>query len=76
MEIANKRKINIITVSAGDKLIFDRSAYMEILYPSKKLDHEDINNNSIVSRFVCKGKKILFTRRYRGNCRKEYFEII
>ena len=76
MEIAINKKVNIIRVKANDKITFDKKSYFEVLYPTKKLEHDDINNNSIVGRFVCNGIKILFTRSYRRDCRKIHIEII
>lgn len=64
LEIAQKKKINIIVVKAKDKIIFDDTAYMNVLYPTERLEHEDINNNSIVAKFVCQNVSILLTRRY------------
>ena len=65
MEIAREKRVNVIVVKRGDKLVFDNSSYVDILYPTKQLLHEDINNNSIVAKFVCQGVSMLFTRRYR-----------
>jgi len=65
IKIANRKKINVIMVKAQDKIIFDKSAYMKVLYPTEKLPHSDINNNSIVAKFVSQNTSILFTRRYR-----------
>ena len=64
MEIVGKKRINVILVKRGDRLVFDKSAYVDILYPTEPLPHEDINNNSIVAKFICQGISILFTRRY------------
>ena len=61
IEIARKKKVNIIVVKAKDILKFDKSAYMKILYPTEPLSHDDINNNSIVGKFICDNTSILFT---------------
>ena len=63
-EIVKGKRINIIVVKKGDKIIFDSSAYMDVLYPTDPLLHEDINNNSIVAKFICNKISMLFTRRY------------
>lgn len=65
MEIAKERKVNVIGVSAGESIRFDKTSYIKILYPTKELPHDDINNNSIVAKFICNGTSILFTRGYR-----------
>lgn len=62
MEIAKDKKVNVIVVKRGDRLRFDNSSYADILYPTEILPHEDINNNSIVAKFLCQGTSILFTR--------------
>lgn len=69
IEIAKRRKVRIITVERGDKIVFDETAYANIIYPTNPLLHEDINNNSIVVKIICNGISILFTRRYRKRSR-------
>ena len=64
MEIVKRKKINIIVVKKGDRLIFDKNSYADIIYPTEELSHNDINNNSIVAKFKCNGISMLFTRRY------------
>lgn len=64
IEIVKNKKINIIVVKANDKIMFDKSSYMEVLYPSEDFMHDDINNNSIVAKFICNNTRILFTRGY------------
>lgn len=61
MKIALSKKINVIVVKAGDKIVLDDTSYIDILYPRSKLSLSDINNNSIVAKLVYKDKKILFT---------------
>lgn len=51
-KLANKRKIKIITVKAGDKLQIDKKCYIDILFPTDALISTNaINNNSIVAKF-------------------------
>ena len=64
MEIAKRKRVNVIVVKRGDRILFDKSSFVDIIYPTQPLPHEDINNNSIVAKFICQGKCILFTRRY------------
>lgn len=71
MEIVQSKKINTIVVKRGDKLVFDNSSYIDIIYPAEPLEHEDINNNSIVAKFICLGMSVLFTRRHRKRSRTE-----
>lgn len=71
-EIAMKKHINIVIAFAGKKIVFDKYCYMDIIYPDEKLKLNDINNNSIVSKFVCKDIKVLFT----GDIEKEAEEEI
>ena len=64
MEIVMNKKINIIVVKARDKVVFDKYSYMDVLYPTEDFMHDDINNNSIVAKFICNNTSMLFTRRY------------
>lgn len=64
MEIVQRKDVNVIVVKRGDRLLFDKSSYADILYPMEPLPHDDINNNSIVAKFKCNGISMLFTRRY------------
>ncbi len=61
VQIAMKKKVNIMVVSAKDKIDIDKYTYINILYPEKKLTFSDINNNSLVLKFVYKDTKIMFT---------------
>ncbi len=61
MKIAKEKNVNIIIVKAKDRIIFDKTSYMDVLYPTEKLEHSDINNNSIVAKFINQGITILFT---------------
>lgn len=72
MKIALSRDVNIIIVKAGDRIVIDKTSYIDILYPKSKLSLSDINNNSIVAKLVYKDKKILFT----GDIEKEAEEDI
>ena len=72
MQIAKKKHVNIIIVKAKDRIAFDKTAYIDVLYPTKNLAHSDINNNSIVAKFISKGISILFT----GDIEKEAEENI
>ena len=75
IEIAVKKKVNIIVVEAGDKIQIDEGAYFDILYPTEKLK-DDINENSIVAKFICRNISILFTRRYWSGSGKRNIKII
>lgn len=76
VEIANKRKVNVVVVRANDKIVLDKSAYIKILYPTESLPHSDINNNSIVAKFISQNTSILFTRRYRKRSRRKFTQNI
>lgn len=64
MEIVMNKKIDVIVVKARDKVLFDKYSYMDVLYPTEDFMHDDINNNSIVAKFICNNTSMLFTRRY------------
>lgn len=76
IEIARKKQVRIIVVEANNVITFDKQSYMEILYPTEKLSHNDINNNSIVGKFVCNNISVLFTRRYRKGSRRKNINAI
>ena len=61
VKIANERDVNIIVIKAKDKIKFDKTAYIDVLYPTKDLKHPDINNNSLVVKFISENLSILFT---------------
>lgn len=63
-KIINKKKINVIHVKQGDSLKIDKQVKVDILYPTKDLEYEDLNNNSIVAKISYNNFKMLFTRRY------------
>jgi len=67
MGFVHRKGVNVIVVKRGDKLVFDKSSYADILYPTEPLPHDDINNNSIVAKFICQSTSILFT----GDIEKE-----
>ena len=72
MQIAKKKHVNIIIVKANDRIVFDKTAYIDVLYPTKNLAHSDINNNSIVAKLISNNISILFT----GDIEKEAEENI
>lgn len=63
-KIINKKRINVIHVKQGDSLKIDKQVKIDILYPAKDLEYEDLNNNSIVAKISYNNFKMLFTRRY------------
>lgn len=65
-KIINKKRINVIQVKQGDILKIDKHIKIDIIYPPKELEYEDLNNNSIVLKIAYNNFSILFTRRYRG----------
>ena len=60
MSIANKKKINIIKVEAGNVLNIDRFVRFKIFSPGKTLT-DDINDNSIVMKLEYNSFSCLFT---------------
>ena len=65
-KIINKKRINVIQVKQGDILKIDKHIKIDIIYPPKELEYEDLNNNSMVLKIGYNNFSILFTRRYRG----------
>lgn len=67
IELADKKKTRIITVKQGDVIKIEKDINFNILYPTLKLDFDDLNNNSIVAKMTYKSFSILFT----GDIEKE-----
>lgn len=67
IEIAKERNIRVITVKQGDVIKIENDISFFILYPTTKLEFNDLNNNSIVAKLVYKNFSILFT----GDIEKE-----
>jgi len=62
ISLAYKYKINIITVSAGDKITVDKETSINVLWPNKtSLKNMDLNDNSIVVKINYKRTNILCT---------------
>lgn len=62
-QIANKKNINILTVSKGQKIRIKKELYLDILWPNKNnlIAENTLNNNSIVCKLNYKIFSILFT---------------
>ena len=60
ISIANKKKINILKVEAGNVLNIDKFVRVRIFSPEKKLT-DDINDNSIVMKLEYNNFSCLFT---------------
>lgn len=60
MEIANRKKIEIKTLKAGDKIKLEKDISLEVIYPVKEI-FEDKNNNSMVLKLKYKDFSMLFT---------------
>ncbi len=70
IDVCRKKGINIMVAKNGDRLIFDKSTYIDILFPEKQLikaTKSDENNNSIVAKLNYKDFKVLYT----GDIEKE-----
>ena len=63
IELARKRKVNIIVLKAGDILKIDRETNFEVLFPDEKniISDNKINNNSLVIKLKYKNFSMLFT---------------
>lgn len=57
--LVQEKKINIITVKAGDKISIDKQCSFDILFPEQELISSNVlNNNSIVAKFKYKPKNL------------------
>lgn len=59
--IINSKKINVIHVKQGDVLNVDKEVKLDVFYPSKNLEYDDLNNNSIVAKLRYNKFSVLFT---------------
>lgn len=68
---ALENKVEIIEIFEGDKLKIEDLEF-EILYPSRSVYNENINNLSVIMKLKCNGREILFT----GDAEKEVEEYL
>lgn len=63
LKIVKDKGIKLQLVKAGDTVNFENNLYMDILWPTEKLEVDEnvLNNNSIVSKLVYKNFSMLFT---------------
>ena len=63
-DLLRKEKAEIRTVKLGDTVNINSQTVFEIIYPFEDLSlkqTENSNNNSLVIKFICKGKSFLFS---------------
>lgn len=72
-KIVEKRKNNIILVEAGKRIKVENNLYIDILWPTGKLEISEnaLNNNSIVNKISYKNFSILFTGDIEEKAEKE-----
>lgn len=61
IEAVKEKNINIIVVEAGNIIFINKNVYIYVLYPDNKYIADNINNNSIVCKFIYYDYKVLFT---------------
>lgn len=63
LKIVKDKGIKVQLVKASDRVNFESNLYMDILWPTEKLEIEEnaLNNNSIVAKLVYKNFSMLFT---------------
>ena len=73
LEITKKRNIKITVVKAGDIIQIEKNIYIEVLWPTKKLEisTNPLNNNSIVAKLIYNNTSILFTGDIEAEAEKE-----
>ncbi len=74
IEVIKKKNIKILIVKAGDKIVVDENVRLDILYPEEKLQHTDINNNSIVVKLSYNNFSMLFTGDIEEEAEKKIIE--
>lgn len=61
LNIIKQKNIKVSVVKEKDKIFIEKNVYMEILNPAKKLEFQDLNNNSIIAKLVYMNFSMLFT---------------
>ena len=63
IEIAKKKKMNIIILEKGNRIKIENEIYLDILWPDSKnfVNENALNNNSIVCKFYYKKFSMIFT---------------
>lgn len=61
INLANKKNVNIVIVNRGDIINIENDIKIQIIYPSNKLNFNDLNNNSIVAKVIYRNFTMLFT---------------
>lgn len=59
--IINSKRIKVTFAKQGDKLNIYKNVNLNIFYPPKNLEYDDLNNNSIVAKLTYNKFSILFT---------------
>ena len=59
--IINSKKINVIFLEQGNRLNIDKNVKIDVFYPIKELQYDDLNNNSIVAKISYNSFSVLFT---------------
>ena len=63
IEIANRKRTNVIIAEAGDRVTIEKNLFFNVLWPDKNnmISENAINNNSLVCKLNYKRFSILFT---------------
>lgn len=76
LDIVKKRNINVIEVKRGDRIYFDKSTYVDILWPNiEQIEENVLNNNSIVMRLNYENFKMLFTGDIEEEAEKDIVKL-
>ncbi|MBR6504936.1 MAG: MBL fold metallo-hydrolase [Clostridia bacterium] len=76
LNMVQKKNINLIEVKRGDRVYFDKSTYVDILWPNTNQIEENIlNNNSIVMKLSYTNFKMLFTGDIEEEAEKEIVDL-
>jgi len=60
-KIKKQKGIPTIRLDKGSKIILSKTEFMDVLWPEKSYEDNDLNNYSLVINFTAGGKKYLFT---------------
>ena len=74
IETAQKNNVAVQKLKKGDKILIEKDCMFHILYPERNLIFNDLNNNSIVIKFIYQNFSMLFTGDIEAKAEKKILE--
>ena len=76
LKLAKSKNVKVISVQAGDVIKIDKYCQFQILWPDSQnmISDNGINNNSILTKFMCRDFTMLFTGDIEEKAEKEILQ--